>query len=200
MSLGGIAIAIGAMIDAAIVMIENMHKHLERAVDAKPTLRVSGDARRVLHTSMLTTAERWQIVVESAKEVGPALFFSLLIITVRSCRSSRSKAGGRLFKPLAFTKTFAMAAASLLSYAGAGHHGDVHPGPHAPGAANPINRALIRVYRPVIDCVLRHRWGRHRRGTRRLVLTWIPWSASAASSCRRSTRARSSTCPRPCRG
>ena len=80
MSLGGIAIAIGAMIDAAIVMIENMHKHLERAVAAKQG--DAGAAARSFNSSVLTSAERWRVVVESSKEVGPALFVSLLIITV----------------------------------------------------------------------------------------------------------------------
>src|SRR5581483_3907060 len=81
MSLGGIAIAIGAMIDAAIVMIENMHKNLERAIDRKAGAG-SGGATAWMHTSTLTTTERWAVVKESAQQVGPALFFSLLIITV----------------------------------------------------------------------------------------------------------------------
>src|SRR5215831_4174415 len=95
MSLGSIAIAIGAMIDAAIVMIENAHKHLERAPAGKP---------------------RVQILIEAATEVGPALFFSLLIITVSFLPIFTLEAQeGRLFSPLAYTKTFAMAAAALLS-------------------------------------------------------------------------------------
>ena len=95
MSLGGIAIAIGAMVDAAIVMIENAHKHLERAPPDKP---------------------RIEVLIEAASEVGPALFFSLLIITVSFLPIFTLEAQeGRLFKPLAFTKTFAMAAAALLS-------------------------------------------------------------------------------------
>lgn len=120
MSLGGIAIAIGAMIDAAIVMIENMHKHLEHAIVAREREREGVDVdlsgRRYFHTSALTTAERWKVVIESSKEVGPALFFSLLIITVSFVPVFALEGQeGRLFKPLAFTKTFAMAAASLLS-------------------------------------------------------------------------------------
>ena len=96
MSLGGIAIAIGAMIDGAIVMIENMHKHLER--------------------TPLSDENRWRIVAESASEVGPALFFSLLIITVSFLPVFTLEAQeGRLFSPLAFTKTYAMAASAALA-------------------------------------------------------------------------------------
>jgi Cu(I)/Ag(I) efflux system membrane protein CusA/SilA len=175
MSLGGIAIAIGAMIDAAIVMIENMHKHLERAVVAK-----GGVAPNATHfsTAVLTPQERWRVVVESAQEVGPALFFSLLIITVSFLPVFTLEGQeGRLFKPLAFTKTFSMAAASLLS---------VTLVPVAMGLfirgrlyreqANPLNRALIRVYRPMITFVLRHRWGAIAAALVALILTWIPWS------------------------
>jgi Cu(I)/Ag(I) efflux system membrane protein CusA/SilA len=116
MSLGGIAIAIGAMIDAAIVMIENMHKHLERAVDEKERAAGRTSQDRSFQTSALTVAERWRVVMESSKEVGPALFFSLLIITVSFLPVFTLEGQeGRMFKPLAFTKTFAMAAASLLS-------------------------------------------------------------------------------------
>ena len=136
MSLGGIAIAIGAMIDAAIVMIENAHKHLERAPPAKP---------------------RAEVVIEAACEVGPALFFSLLIITVSFLPIFALEAQeGRLFKPLAYTKTFAMAAAALLSVT-------VVPalmvifvrGRIVPEHKNPVNRFLIWVYRPIIQGVLR---------------------------------------------
>ena len=136
MSLGGIAIAIGAMIDAAIVMIENAHKHLERAPPGKP---------------------RTEILIEAASEVGPALFFSLLIITVSFLPIFTLEAQeGRLFKPLAFTKTFAMAAAAFLSVT-------LVPalmvifvrGRIIPEAKNPLNRFLIWVYRPVINGVLK---------------------------------------------
>ncbi len=136
MSLGGIAIAIGAMIDAAIVMIENAHKHLERAPPDKPRL---------------------EILVEAASEVGPALFFSLLIITVSFLPIFTLEAQeGRLFGPLAFTKTFAMASAAILSVT-------LVPalmvifvrGRIIPEAKNPLNRALIAVYRPVIRGVLK---------------------------------------------
>jgi Cu(I)/Ag(I) efflux system membrane protein CusA/SilA len=136
MSLGGIAIAVGAMIDAAIVMIENAHKHLERAESGKP---------------------RVQILVEAASEVGPALFFSLLVITVSFLPIFTLEAQeGRLFGPLAYTKTFSMAAAALLSVT-------LVPalmvifvrGRIVPEHRNPINRFLIWVYRPVIRNVLR---------------------------------------------
>ncbi len=176
MSLGGIAIAIGAMIDAAIVMIENMHKHLERAIVAKEGEAASG--QRSFSTSVLTSRERWRVVVESSREVGPALFFSLLIITV-SFLPVFTLGGqeGRLFKPLAFTKTFAMASASLLSVTlvpvamGLFIRGKIYR-----EQANPINRALIRLYRPMITTVLRHRWSVIAVAMATLVLTWIPWA------------------------
>jgi Cu(I)/Ag(I) efflux system membrane protein CusA/SilA len=175
MSLGGIAIAIGAMIDAAIVMIENMHKHLERAVVARGLAR---EGARSFDTKGLTSRERWQVVADSSKEVGPALFFSLLIITASFLPVFALEGQeGRLFRPLAFTKTFAMAAASLLS---------VTLVPVAMGlfvrgrlfreSANPINRALIAAYRPVITRVLKHRWPVISVAVAVLVLTWVPWS------------------------
>jgi Cu(I)/Ag(I) efflux system membrane protein CusA/SilA len=136
MSLGGIAIAIGAMVDAAIVMIENAHKHLERAEPGR---------------------SRIAILIDAASEVGPALFFSLLIITVSFMPIfTLESQEGRLFSPLAFTKTFSMAAAALLSVT-------LVPalmvifvrGRIVPEHRNPINRFLIWVYRPVIKGVLR---------------------------------------------
>src|SRR4029450_4632009 len=138
MSLGGIAIAIGAMIDAAIVMIENAHKHLERAPPDAPRLA---------------------LIYAACVEVGPALFFSLLIITVSFLPVFTLEAQeGRLFAPLAYTKTFAMAAAALLSVT-------LVPvlmllfirGKVMPEKKNPINRFLIWIYRPIIDLVLHHR-------------------------------------------
>jgi Cu(I)/Ag(I) efflux system membrane protein CusA/SilA len=135
MSLGGIAIAIGAMVDAAIVMIENAHKHLERAEPGK---------------------SRVKILVEAAIEVGPALFFSLLIITVSFLPIFSLEAQeGRLFGPLAYTKTFAMAAAAVLSVT-------LVPalmvifvrGRIVPEQKNPLNRLLIWLYRPMIRAVL----------------------------------------------
>jgi Cu(I)/Ag(I) efflux system membrane protein CusA/SilA len=136
MSLGGIAIAIGAMIDAAIVMIENAHKHLERARPDKP---------------------RTKVLVEAASEVGPALFFSLLIITVSFLPIFTLEAQeGRLFGPLAFTKTFAMAAAALLSVTLVPALMVVFVrGRIVPEHRNPLNRLLIWIYRPVIRLVLK---------------------------------------------
>ncbi|MEW6220207.1 MAG: CusA/CzcA family heavy metal efflux RND transporter [Thermodesulfobacteriota bacterium] len=138
MSLGGIAIAIGAMIDAAIIMIENAHKHLERSQGKKP---------------------HWQIIVGAAKEVGPALFFSLLVITVSFLPVfALQDHSGRLFKPLAFTKTYAMGAAALLSVTLVPLlMGWLIRGRIRPEHANPVNRLLIRLYHPVVDLVLRWR-------------------------------------------
>lgn len=177
MSLGGIAIAIGAMIDAAIVMIENMHKHLERAVDSK--LRAAGQPipARSYRTSALTAGERWVVVGEASREVGPALFFSLLIITVSFIPVfSLEGQEGRLFRPLAYTKTFAMAAASLLAVTLV----PVTMGLFVRGrlyreTANPVNRVLIRLYRPMITFVLRHRWGVVTASVMAVMLSWIPW-------------------------
>lgn len=136
MSLGGIAIAIGAMIDAAIVMIENAHKHMERAAPDKP---------------------RTEVLIEAATEVGPALFFSLLIITVSFLPIfSLEGQEGRMFGPLAYTKTFAMAAAAFLSVTLVPALMVVFVrGRIIPEHKNPVNRALIAVYRPVIQAVLK---------------------------------------------
>ncbi|ACL62982.1 efflux RND transporter permease subunit [Methylobacterium nodulans] len=138
MSLGGIAIAVGAMIDAAIVMIENAHKHLERAPPDAP---------------------RTQILIDAAGEVGPSLFFSLLVITVSFLPIfTLESQEGRLFGPLAFTKTFAMAAAALLSVTLVPALMVVFVrGRIIPEHRNPLNRLLIRLYRPVIRGVLRAR-------------------------------------------
>ncbi|MBL1262500.1 efflux RND transporter permease subunit [Methylomicrobium sp. RS1] len=136
MSLGGIAIAIGVMVDAAIVMIENAHKHLERAPP---------------------DADRLELMIRSAREVGPALFLSLWVITVSFLPVFvLEEQEGRLFKPLAYTKTFAMAGAALLSVT-------LVPvlmvlfirGNIVPEHRNPLNRLLIRLYRPIIEAVLR---------------------------------------------
>lgn len=136
MSLGGIAIAIGAMIDAAIVMIENAHKHLERAEPGR---------------------SRVDVLIEAASEVGPALFFSLLIITVSFMPIfTLESQEGRLFSPLAFTKTFSMAAAALLSITLVPALMIVFVrGRIIPEHKNPINRLLIWIYRPVIRLVMR---------------------------------------------
>ncbi len=144
MSLGGIAIAIGAMVDAAVVMIENAHKHLEAWRHDHPGEPLSA----TLH---------WDVIAESAAEVGPALFFSLLIITLSFIPVFTLEAQeGRLFSPLAFTKTYAMAAAAglsvtlvpvLMGYLIRGRIPDEQ--------ANPLNRWLIAIYRPLLDAVLR---------------------------------------------
>jgi Cu(I)/Ag(I) efflux system membrane protein CusA/SilA len=139
MSLGGIAIAIGTMIDAGIVMVENAHKHLERDGGRRP---------------------RREILIDAAVEVGPSLFFSLLIVTVSFLPIFALEAQeGRLFKPLAFTKTYAMAGAALLSIT-------VVPvlmiwlvrGKILPEGKNPLNRGLLWAYRPVLTAALRHRF------------------------------------------
>ena len=136
MSLGGIAIAIGAMIDAAIVMIENAHKHLERAAPDKP---------------------RIEVLIEAASEVGPALFFSLLIITVSFLPIFALEGQeGRMFGPLAYTKTFAMASAAFLSVTLVPALMVVFVrGRIIPEHRNPVNRVLIAVYRPIISAVLK---------------------------------------------
>ena len=161
MSLGGIAIAIGAMIDAAIVMIENAHKHLERL----------GERAALFE-------ERAAAMIEACKEVGPALFFSLLIITVSFLPVfTLESQEGRLFAPLAWTKTFAMAGASLLSVT-------LVPvlmmlfirGRILPEARNPVNRFLIWVYRPVIALVMRWKIATIVVALLVLALTWIPAS------------------------
>jgi len=139
MSLGGIAIAMGTMIDAGIVMVENAHKHLERDGGSRP---------------------RAEILIDAAKEVGPSLFFSLVIITVSFLPIFALEAQeGRLFKPLAYTKTYAMAGAALLSIT-------VVPalmiwlvrGRILPEARNPLNVVILRVYGPVLRKALKHRW------------------------------------------
>ncbi|HUF71127.1 MAG TPA: CusA/CzcA family heavy metal efflux RND transporter [Longimicrobiales bacterium] len=159
MSLGGIAIALGAMVDAAIVMIENMHKHMERNEQRGRPLT------------------QWQIVEASTKEVGPALFFSLLIITLSFVPIFALGAQeGRLFRPLALTKTLAMAASALLAITlvpvamGVFIRGKVKP-----EEANPINRVALAVYRPTIDYVLRHRALVLSGAVIVLVATLLPW-------------------------
>ncbi|EME01420.1 efflux RND transporter permease subunit [Pseudomonas sp. FeN3W] len=144
MSLGGIAIAIGAMVDAAIVMIENAHKHIEGWHKRHPGSTLKGQ-------------EHWKVITDAAVEVGPALFFSLLIITLSFIPVFTLEAQeGRLFGPLAFTKTYAMAAAAglsvtlvpvLMGYWIRGKIPDEH--------RNPLNRGLIWIYKPALDAVLR---------------------------------------------
>ncbi|WP_313485436.1 efflux RND transporter permease subunit [Stutzerimonas kunmingensis] len=145
MSLGGIAIAIGAMVDAAVVMIENAHKKAEAWRHANPGKSLEGE-------------EHWRVMTSAAQEVGPALFFCLLIITLSFIPVFTLEAQeGRLFGPLAFTKTYAMAAAAglsvtlvpvLMGYWIRGKLPDE--------ARNPLNRGLIRVYRPALNAVLDH--------------------------------------------
>ena len=137
MSLGGIAIAIGAMIDAAIVMIENVHKHIER------------DEGK----------DRWQLIIDASKEVGPPLFYSLLIITVSFLPVfTLTGQSGKLFKPLAFTKTYAMAGAALLSITLVPvMMGYLIRGKILPEYKNPVNRFLLFLYRPFINFALKHK-------------------------------------------
>lgn len=145
MSLGGIAIAIGAMVDGAIVMIENAHKHLERVLSEKGR--------------ELTSSERWQAVGDAAREVGPALFFSLLIITVSFLPVFTLQAQeGRLFAPLAFTKTYAMAGAAMLAITLVPVlMGYFIRGKILPEARNPVNRFLHRVHAPALEWLIQRR-------------------------------------------
>ncbi|MBF7015736.1 efflux RND transporter permease subunit, partial [Novosphingobium sp. HR1a] len=144
MSLGGIAIAIGAMVDAAIVMIENAHKRIEQWEHDHPGETLAG-------------ATRWTVITDAAREVGPALFFSLLIITLSFVPVFTLEAQeGRLFAPLAFTKTYTMAAAAILSVTLVPVlMGWLIRGKIPSEQANPVNRALTRLYRPAIDWVLK---------------------------------------------
>ncbi len=146
MSLGGIAIAIGAMIDGAIVMIENAHKHLEHAVKAKG--------------AELSAKERWLAVGTASREVGPALFFSLLIITVSFLPVFTLQAQeGRLFSPLAFTKTYAMAGAAILAITLVPVlMGYFLRGKIPPEDTNPVNRFLRFIHKPSLDKIIQWRW------------------------------------------
>jgi len=160
MSLGGIALAIGVMIDAAIVMVENFHKHVERN---------EAEGRPLGH---------WQLVADASREVGPSLFVSLLIVTASFLPVfALQDQEGRLFSPLAWTKTLSMASAALLS---------VTLVPVMMGlcirrgvkreSANPVNRVLIALYRPVIEFVLGHRWLVIGAAALVLGITFVPWS------------------------
>ena len=157
MSLGGIAIAIGAMVDAAIVIVENAHRHLER------------DGGRVPH---------WRIIARASTEVGPTLFFALLVITISFAPIFALEAQeGRLFRPLAFTKTYAMAAAALLSVtvvpvlAGYWIRGRIRP-----AGKNPVTWLLMALYRPVLRRVLRWRWAVLALTIAAAGATWTPIS------------------------
>ena len=157
MSLGGIAIAIGAMVDAVIIMIENAHKHLERDQGKKP---------------------HWEIIRDAAVEVGPTLFYSLLVITVSFLPVfTLQEQEGRLFKPLAFTKTYSMAAAALLSITLAPVlMGWFIRGKIPSEEKNPLNRLLIWIYHPLLDFVIR--WRKSVIIAAGVVVVWVffPWN------------------------
>ncbi|HLP03046.1 MAG TPA: CusA/CzcA family heavy metal efflux RND transporter [Opitutaceae bacterium] len=158
MSLGGIAIAVGAMVDAAIIMIENAHKHLEHDGGKKP---------------------HWDIIRDAAVEVGPTLFYSLLVITVSFLPVfTLQDQEGRLFKPLAFTKTYSMAAAALLSITLAPVlMGFFIRGKIPAEERNPLNRFLIWLYHPLLDLVIRFRWAVIIGAA--VIVGWVffPWNA-----------------------
>jgi Cu(I)/Ag(I) efflux system membrane protein CusA/SilA len=158
MSLGGIAIAIGAMVDAVIIMIENAHQHLERDQGKKP---------------------HWEIIRDAAVEVGPALFYSLLVITVSFLPVfTLQEQEGRLFKPLAFTKTYSMAAAALLSITLAPVlMGWFIRGKIPKEEKNPINHFLIWLYKPVVDLAIR--WRKLVIVAALLIVVWVffPWNS-----------------------
>jgi Cu(I)/Ag(I) efflux system membrane protein CusA/SilA len=158
MSLGGIAIAIGAMVDAVIIMIENAHKHLERDGGRKP---------------------HWDIIRDASIEVGPTLFYSLLVITVSFLPVfTLQSQEGRMFKPLAFTKTYSMAAAALLSITLAPVlMGFFIRGKIPAEERNPVNRLLIWLYHPLLDLMIRFRWAVV--VTAGIIVGWVffPWNA-----------------------
>jgi Cu(I)/Ag(I) efflux system membrane protein CusA/SilA len=156
MSLGGIAIAIGAMVDAAIVMIENAHKHIEREGGKKP---------------------HWELILDATREVGPALFFSLLIIAISFLPVFTLEAQeGRLFQPLAFTKTYAMLGASLLAVTIVPVlMGYLICGKIRPETKNPLNRLLIWIYHPIIKLVLKAKVLVLLIAVIILAVTYIPW-------------------------
>ncbi len=162
MSLGGIAIAIGAMVDAAIIMIENTHKHLEHEAEKPESER----------------RDHWTVVLDASKEVGPTLFWSLAVITVSFLPVFALEAeSGRLFHPLAFTKTYSMAAATILSVT-------IIPilmgyfirGKILPEHKNPVNRFLINLYRPVMHFSLKKPVSVILVAVVLVVITWIPLS------------------------
>jgi Cu(I)/Ag(I) efflux system membrane protein CusA/SilA len=157
MSLGGIAIAIGAMVDAVIIMIENAHKHLEHDQGKKP---------------------HWEIIRDAAVEVGPTLFYSLLVITVSFVPVFTLQAQeGRLFKPLAFTKTYSMGAAALLSITLAPIlMGYLIRGKIPAEEKNPINRFLIWLYHPLIDFVIKWRWAVIFSAAAIIAWVFFPWN------------------------
>jgi Cu(I)/Ag(I) efflux system membrane protein CusA/SilA len=171
MSLGGIAIAIGAMVDAVIIMIENAHKHLEHDAGKKP---------------------HWQIIRDAAVEVGPTLFYSLLVITVSFIPVFTLQAQeGRLFKPLAFTKTYSMAAAALLSITLAPVlMGFFIRGKIPAEEKNPLNRFLIWLYHPVIDFVIKWRKAIITLAVLSVVWVFFPWNRLVVETLERRPPAR----------
>jgi Cu(I)/Ag(I) efflux system membrane protein CusA/SilA len=176
MSLGGIAIAIGAMVDGAIVMVENAHKWLERWEHARARREHEGEAALSAAEHEVVDLSRTQVIIKAAQQVGRPLFFSLLIITVSFLPVFALQAqSGRLFKPLAYTKTFSMFFAALLSIA-------LAPilmvwfirGKIPSETSNPISRFLIWIYRPLVRLVLRYRWTTLVLAALVLALTWFP--------------------------
>jgi Cu(I)/Ag(I) efflux system membrane protein CusA/SilA len=161
MSLGGIAIAIGAMVDAVIIMIENAHKHIERDQGQKP---------------------HWDIIHDAAVEVGPTLFYSLLVIAVSFVPVfTLQSQEGKMFKPLAFTKTYSMAAAALLSITLAPIlMGFFIRGKIPPEEKNPLNRFLVWLYHPAIDFVIKWRWAVIT--TAALLIVWVFFPSNALTA------------------
>ena len=161
MSLGGIAIAIGAMVDATIIMIENAHKHMERDQGKKP---------------------HWEIIRDAAVEVGPTLFYSLLVITVSFLPVFTLQAQeGRLFKPLAFTKTYSMGAAALLSITLAPILMGLFIRGRIPAEdKNPLNRLLVWLYHPMIDFVIKWRWPVVFAAAGLVAWVFFPWNSLTA--------------------
>jgi len=169
MSLGGIAIAIGVMVDAAVVMIENTHKHLEAWAHAHPG-------------AQLTREQHWRVISTASAEVGPALFFSLLIVTFSFIPVFALQAQeGRMFAPLAYTKTYAMAAAAGLSITLIPVlMGYLVRGRIPEERSNPLNRALIALYRPLLDTVLR--WPKQTLAAAALLLVLSLWPLTQIGS------------------
>jgi Cu(I)/Ag(I) efflux system membrane protein CusA/SilA len=161
MSLGGIAIAIGAMVDAVIIMIENAHKHIERDQGQKP---------------------HWDIIHDAAVEVGPTLFYSLLVIAVSFVPVfTLQSQEGKMFKPLAFTKTYSMAAAALLSITLAPIlMGFFIRGKIPPEEKNPLNRFLVWLYHPAIDFVIKWRWAVIT--TAAMLIVWVFFPSNALTA------------------
>ncbi|OGU54586.1 MAG: cation transporter [Ignavibacteria bacterium RBG_13_36_8] len=162
MSLGGIAIAIGAMVDASIVLVENAHKHLSEEGDKPPNKQ----------------RKHWRIILDSAKEVGPSIFYSLLVITISFIPVfTLEQQEGRLFKPLAFTKTYAMAGAAILAVT-------IVPvllgyfvrGKMKKEEENPLTKLLVKIYHPVVDFVMKRRWWVIGAAVVIVLITIIPYS------------------------